>query len=275
MVLRSEIRNFNGRPRYCWSDYSIEPSGKIIRWTRFVNAEIVNDKPPELKEEKPEEKQIKEIEKPIENHDDVEKTSIDKDETKDEIQTNNETENEVNEMSELNEENLMRKMEERLESKAKQQRLEQELAETRAQVNEFGEVVGKAMDSRMNGISSKLDNIASASSMAVEVKRRDELEAATATAKMRQLTHKAVEEVEIDCPTCAKSGHKHALKLTDKGTVKCSGEHCNKEYSMIDKKAMDNIGEADGWCSDCHTPVFKDSDSCPTCHGHKGMPFKR
>ncbi len=76
-------------------------------------------------------------------------------------------------------------------------------------------------------------------------------------------------ESEISCPN-GDCGHK--LKKTEKGTLKCTGDKCGKEFIMVDK-------EADAYCVECGLPInSKDKDkidACPKCGSHKADYYKK
>ena len=95
-----------------------------------------------------------------------------------------------------------------------------------------------------------------------EIKKRERME----LDKEREKLQKEKEESELDCPLCSgtKHEHKHLLKKTEKGTLKCSGEGCNTEYLLIPK-------DADYKCSGCGLPKKKPleenpEDNCPYCN---------
>ncbi|MDD3474362.1 MAG: hypothetical protein PHP08_00480 [Candidatus Dojkabacteria bacterium] len=95
-----------------------------------------------------------------------------------------------------------------------------------------------------------------------EVKKKERME----LDKEREKLQKEKEESEVYCPTCsgAKHEHKHLLKKTDSGTLKCTGEGCNTEYLLVPKDATYK-------CTDCGLPKKKPTednpdDKCPYCN---------
>lgn len=108
-----------------------------------------------------------------------------------------------------------------------------------------------------------------------EIKRKER----QAFEKEKEELEKKLEETEVFCPTCSGGhkhenahDHKHLLKKTNEGTLKCTGEGCKTEYALIPT-------DADYQCADCGTPKKKPSgkideeDTCPLCHGNEFLKF--
>ncbi len=86
--------------------------------------------------------------------------------------------------------------------------------------------------------------------------------------KEKERLQKELEDNEIDCPTCSSHNHEHKLKKTEKGTLKCVGEDCNQEFSLLSN-------QADYKCENCSTPHMRPKnkedeadDICLFCGGN-------
>lgn len=108
----------------------------------------------------------------------------------------------------------------------------------------------------------------------IKRKERQELE------KENEKLAKELEESEVYCPTCSSKEHKHEdghehkhkLKKTDKGTLKCTGENCNTEYILLPT-------DPDYKCIGCGMPKKKPSgdvdekDTCLFCNGNEFLKY--
>lgn len=97
----------------------------------------------------------------------------------------------------------------------------------------------------------------------IKKKEREEFD------KKREELEKKLEESEVYCPTCSGHKHEHKLKKTEKGTMKCTGDNCGTEFSLIPNSA-------DYACEDCGTPHLRPvnidgsiGDTCPFCGSNK------
>lgn len=281
MTLVREIRLLNNQPYYCLIDYSKNKYGDIVQVTRRIVARFNREIPATINsdgrilnktDEKPqiEEKQTKPEEKPkqIENHDDVEETSVDENKEIENKETNNEVKEE--DTMELNEENIMKKFEERQDARKRQElselkakQFEEQLSETREKLNGIGNVLDTKLGGFVDTVSTKLGGIES--KIATQKMSDAAAEEAVKKLKLYEMTHKKViEEAEIDCPTCKKDehGHSHKLKKTSEGSFKCDGPNCGEEFLLAPKNS-------DSYCSTCGFPLNSKGaypHGCPSCN---------
>lgn len=94
-----------------------------------------------------------------------------------------------------------------------------------------------------------------------EIKKKERME----FDKEKERLQKELEEEAVFCPTCSgkKHEHKHALKKTEKGTLKCVDGTCKIEYALVPT-------DANYKCTTCNIPKRKpieenSDDSCPFC----------
>jgi len=236
MVLRSEIRQLNGRWRYCWIDYADPSNPKIVRWTRYVNSDIIfpqEEKQIEIKpvETKPEES---EVETEVET----------KDEIKDEEINNTD---EVTDMVEATE--IKRQIMDEMENKSRTEKLENELGQTKSYV--------KSLESTLGNINEKLDAM-------MKQKSKDTTQSIIDQQRMAaEHNHK---ESDLKCPN-GNCGHQ--LKKVDDHTVKCTGASCGKEFRMLEKK--DAFCTSCGL--PINKEEVQKMDACPGCGGKHVMPY--
>ena len=261
MTLVKEIRILNGEPYYCSVSYDNNKYGSIISVNKHIVARLNRETEAEIKDGKitniiKEEKQI-EI-KPVET---PEKSEVEtelketKDEIKDEVTINGDEEN-----MDLNEESVIRKVEDRLESKNRTEKLEQELADQRKYMKGFESLIV----SKLDGFNEKFDTMAKQKAKDTTQSIIDQQRIAAASAAASAEHNHSKDEIKCTGSSCG-----HSMKKSNDGnTLKCSGPGCHKEMALID---VDKMKKADGYCLNCHTPLIsKEDEDCPTCHGHKG-----
>lgn len=246
-----EIRPINGQLYYCEIDYSTNRRGDIVKVNKRICVPINNDTQSEIKDGK-----IVNIEKGL-----VEKIE----ETEKLVDEEQKDENEVIEEENMADANyeIRRQIMDDIAQKQRTEKLEQELADTKAYVSSFD----KTIDAKTSELGSKIDRLA----MSTQRPREEKVDDILAKIKAKQgLTEHIHSKDDVDCPGCAKGGNHHNLKTTDKGTLKCTGDHCGKEYLLVDK-------DFDAHCKDCgmllNSKTSK-NEKCVNCGGTRGEMLK-
>lgn len=150
------------------------------------------------------------------------------------------------------------------EERLKRLALEKEVAGTK-------EYVDKTINTGLTNLYGKIDKLTTEKSKP-ELKIDEIMSKIKAKSDMEKINR----ESEIDCPGCAKDGHKHNLKPVGNGKLKCTGEHCSEEYMLFPTKATDeNMIKSgfEGYCAKCGTPIGKGVQSCPRCGSTKGVGY--